>query len=194
MQDTHGALFSTLMFIPNPFLQSMTQIGAGTALKQLPVRITTVINNRVHEQRTRMQPREIYHRTVRGTHSAPLHLGLRAGTHRHLTVDLRSPPRPPMSLADGRHPPAPLPRYSRHHAEACCTARVARAAWGADEASALISANRSAPGVPERACGADAALGQSPEHGPGVRCKAIHITGFGARRFHSSARYHWMHQ
>ena len=73
-------------------------------------------------------------------------------------------------------------------------ARIARTAWHTDEASTLISANRSAPGVPKRACGADAALGQSPEHGPGVRCKAIHIAGFGVRRFHSSARYRRMHQ
>jgi len=27
----------------------MAQIGSGTALKQLPVRITTVINNRMHD-------------------------------------------------------------------------------------------------------------------------------------------------
>ena len=64
---------------------------------------------------------------------------------------------------------------------------IARTAWRPDEASALISANRSVPGVPEWACGADAALDQSPEHGLGVWYKVIHITGFKARQFHSSA-------
>ena len=128
------------------------------------------------------------HRTVWGMNSAPLCSGLRAGSQRRLTVNFRMPPRPPMSPADGRHPPAPPPRCSRHQAEACCTARIVRAAWRPDEASTLISANRSAPGVPEQACGVDAALGQSPEHGPGVRCMAIHIAGFGARQFHSSAK------
>ena len=75
----------------------------------------------------------------------------------------------------------------RHRAEACCTAWITRTAWRPDEASVLISANRSTPGVPERACGAHA------EHGPGVRCKAIHITGFGARRFHSSVIFRRMY-
>ena len=36
-------------FKSNPFLQSMTQIRTGTVLKQPPVRITTVINNRMHD-------------------------------------------------------------------------------------------------------------------------------------------------
>jgi len=73
-------------------------------------------------------------------------------------------------------------------------ARIARAAWRTDRTSALISANRSTPEVPERACGTGLALGQSPEHSPRVRCKAIHIMGFGARRFHSSAMSRRMHQ
>ena len=60
-------------------------------------------------------------------------------------------------------------------------ARIARAAWHTDKTSALISANCSTTEVLERACRADAALGQSPEHGPGVRYKAIHIVCFGAR-------------
>ena len=46
-------------------------------LKQPPVRITTVINNRMHDSGP-AQPRDSYPRTVRGTHSAPLHSGLRA--------------------------------------------------------------------------------------------------------------------
>ena len=66
-------------------------------------------------------------------------------------------------------------------------ARIAQAAWRTDEASALMSANRRALGVSEWACGAKVALGQSPEHGSGVRCKAIYIAGFRARQFHSSA-------
>ena len=67
------------------------------------------------------------------------------------------------------------------------TYRIARAAWRTDKASTLISASRSAPEVPERACGTGVALGQSPGRGPGVRCKAIHIAVFGARKFRSSA-------
>jgi len=82
---------------------------------------------------------------------------------------------------------APPPRCSHHQAEACCTAQTARAAWHATGTSALISANRSSPGVPERACGTDVTLGHSPEHGSGVRCKGIHVTVSGARQFHSSA-------
>ena len=113
-----------------------------------------------------MQPRDIYHRTVQGTHSAPLHSGLRADYNgivpstfaRHL---------------GHQYLPAHPPRGSRHQVEACCTARIARAAWRTDGTSALISTNCSAPVVPEQACGADAALGQSPEHGP----------EFSARRF-----------
>ena len=53
--------------------------------------------------------------------------------------------------------------------------------------SALISANRRVPGVPERACGADATLVETPGHGLGVWCKTIHIAGFGAGQFRSSA-------
>ena len=68
-----------------------------------------------------------------------------------------------------------------------CTAQIARATWRTDGTSAFTSANRRVPGVPERTCGADATLGQSPEHGLGVRYKAIQIAVFGARQFHSSA-------
>ena len=53
--------------------------------------------------------------------------------------------------------------------------------------SAFTSANCGSLGVPWRACRADAPLGRSPGHCQGVRCKAIHIAGFGARQFHSSA-------
>ena len=38
-----------LIIISNPFFPSMTQIGAGTVPRQPPVRITTVINNRMHD-------------------------------------------------------------------------------------------------------------------------------------------------
>ena len=189
----------------------MTQIRADTALRQLPVRITTVINNRLHDSGPTRSPviftiaqygtrivhlfipvcvlitMAYYHRTVRGTNSAPLYSGLRVGSQRHLTINLRSPPRPPMSPVDGRHPPAPPPRCSHHQAELCCMAWIAHATWRPDEASTLISTNRSTPGVPERACGANTALSQSPEHSAGFQCKAIHIAGFGARQFHSSA-------
>ena len=44
-----------------------------------------------------------------------------------------------MSPTDGRHPPAPPPRYSCHQAEVCCTARIARAAWCTDGARRFIS-------------------------------------------------------
>ena len=110
-----------------------------------------------------------YHHIVRDAHGALLCSGLRAGSRRRLTIDSRSPPRPPISPADGRHPLAPPPRRSWHQVEACCTARIARATWHTDKASTLIGANRSAPEVPERACGTSAALGQSLK--------------FGARRF-----------
>ena len=65
-----------------------------------------------------------------------------------------------------------------------CMAQIARTAWHADGTSALTSANRRVPGLPERET--DATLGQSPECGTGVLCKAIHVAVFGARQFHSS--------
>ena len=166
-------LFSTLI-ISNPFLQSIAQYGARKA--HLFIRVCALITM------------AYYHSTVQGTNSAPLCSGLRAGSQRCLTIDFRMSPWPPLSLVDGRHPPAPPPRCSRHQAEVCYTARIARAAWHPDEASALISANRSAQGAPERACWADAALVQPLEHGPGVRCKEIHIAVFVVRQFHSSAK------
>ena len=73
-------------------------------------------------------------------------------------------------------------------------ARIAQTAWRRDRTSALISANRSTPGVPEQVCGIGAALGQSPEHGPEVQCRAIHVAVFGARQFHSSAMSRGMHE
>ena len=72
---------------------------------------------------------------------------------------------------------APPSRCSRHQAEACCTAQTARDAWRADRTSALASTGRRTTRVPERACRTDATLGQSPEHGPGVRCKTIQQLG-----------------
>ena len=105
---------------------------------------------------------------------APLCSSLRAGSQRRLTIDFRSPPRPPMSPADGRHPSAPPPRCSCHQAEACCMAQIARAAWRTDGPSALISANRSA-------------LGGIPRSGPidrrGPRPRRSTVREFGARRF-----------
>ena len=47
------ALFNpnlNLIIIYNPFLQSITHIGASTVLRQLPVRMTTVKNNRMHNR------------------------------------------------------------------------------------------------------------------------------------------------
>ena len=76
-------------------------------------------------------------------------------------------------------------------------AQSTRAAWRADGTSALTSANRRELGVPERACRIDATLGQSPERSPGVQCKAIHVTVFGASQFRGSAMlrqmYEWNH-
>ena len=66
-------------------------------------------------------------------------------------------------------------------------AQIAWTAWRTDEASTLTNANHSVPGMPEWACGTGAALGQLPEHSPGVRCGAIHIAGFGASN-NSTAR------
>ena len=166
----------------------------------------------MHNGEPMRSPVIIYHHTVRGTNSTPLHSGLHADYNGILsshctgrawrTSLFGSAPYRRFSLATaatnvscgGRHPPAPLPRRSYNQVEACCTARIARAAWRTDEASTLIGANRSTPGVPKQAYGTGAALGQSPEHSMGVRCGAIHIAGFRSRLFHSSARYHRMHQ
>ena len=82
----------------------------------------------------------------------------------------------------------PPPRCSRRQAEACCMAQIARAFWRVDGKSALTSTKHSAPRVPEQACGTDATLSQSPEHGPGVRCRAIHVAGFGASQFRGSVQ------
>ena len=99
-----------LIIISNPFLQSMTHIWAGTALRQPPVRITTVINNRMHNSGPTRSPviftialygartthlfiwvcalitMAYYHHTVWGTNSAPLCSGLRGGSQWHLTA------------------------------------------------------------------------------------------------------------
>ena len=133
-----------------------------------------------------------YPRIVQDAHGAHLCSGLCAGSQRSPTIDSHSPPQPPISPMDGRDLLALPPRCSCHQVEACCMARIARATMRMDGTSALISANRSAPGVPKRACGTDAALGQSPEHSPGVRCRAVHVAVFGARQFHSSAMSHRM--
>ena len=88
-------------------------------------------------------------------------------------------------------------RCSRHQAGACCTAQTAQAAWRADGTSTFTSSNHRVPWVPERACKTDATLSQSPEHIPGVRCKAIHAAVFSASQFHGSAMlrrmYEWDH-
>ena len=86
------------------------------------------------------------------------------------------------------------PRCSRHEAESCCTAQTARDAWRANRTSALTSVNRRAPGMPERACGTDATLVQSPEHSPGVRCKVIHAAVFSARHFRGLAMLRRMYK
>ena len=70
-----------------------------------------------------------------------------------------------MSPADSRHPPAPPPRCSYNQAEACCAARLigprgAPRSWHIDQCQLRVTRERH-----------------------GVRCKAIHIMGFGARRF-----------
>ena len=80
-----------------------------------------------------------YHRTEWGTNSTHLHSDLRTVSQRRLTVSLCSPPWPQISPAEGRHPPAPPPRYSCYQSEACCLARITQAAWCTDEASRFIS-------------------------------------------------------
>ena len=72
-----------------------------------------------------------------------------------------------MSPADGRCPPTPPPRCSCYQAEACCAAGslgLCGAPWSRhiDQRQPLVA---------------------GAWHG--VRCKAIHITGFGARKFMS---------
>ena len=52
-----------------------------------PVKITTVKDNRMHNGGPTRSPVIIYHCTVWGTNSAPLHSGLHAGPRRRLTVD-----------------------------------------------------------------------------------------------------------
>ena len=70
-----------------------------------------------------------------------------------------------MSPVDGRHPSAPPPRCSCYQAEACCAA----GSLGPRGAPRSRHIDRRHP----RVAGA----------WHGVRCKAIHITGFGAGRF-----------
>jgi len=60
----------------------------------------------------------------------------------------------------------------RHQAQACCTAQAARAAWCRDGPSTLTAPTEAHQGAPKRACVTDTTLIQSPEHGPGVQCKA----------------------
>ena len=151
------------------------------------MKITTVIDNRIHNGGPVRSPVIIYLRTKRGKNSTHLHSGLRAGSQWRLTVNSRSTPQLPMSPANGRHPPTTPPQRSCHQVEACCWARIPQATWHMEGTSTLIGANHSVLAVTERVCGTGAALGQSQEHGPGVWCKAIHIVGFGARRFHSGA-------
>jgi len=72
-----------------------------------------------------------------------------------------------MSPVDGRHPPAHLPRCSCYQAEACCAA----GSLGSRGAPRSRHIDQRQPWV------------AGSQHG--VRCKAIHIMGFGARRFRS---------
>ena len=72
-----------------------------------------------------------------------------------------------MSPADGRHPPAPPPRCSCYQAEACCAA-VSLGPHGAPRSRHIDQRQPRVTGA---------------RHG--VRCKAIHIKGFGAGQFMS---------
>ena len=60
---------------------------------------------------------------------------------------------------------------SYHHTRACCVAQATRIAWRGNGPSTLTAPTASHRGCPEWACGTDTTLVQSPEHGPGVRCK-----------------------
>ena len=117
-----------------------------------------------------------YHRTEQGANGTHLvlvcawvypntlpsvHTGGRACSPR--TADVSSPLRPVKSRS-GR---GVLCSSGR----SCC---VAHRGAGIDQHQS---------GVPGRACGADTTLGRSPGHGPGDRCKAIHVAEFGAGRF-----------
>ena len=75
-----------------------------------------------------------------------------------------------MSPVDGRHPPAPPPRCSCYQAEACCAA----GSLGPCGAPRSRHIDQHQPRV------------AGTRHG--VRCKAIHITEFGVRRFISWGR------
>ena len=174
--------FSTLIIISNLFLQSMTEIRAGTVhtttcedhydhrmLNGGPARSPVIIYYRTQNgariehifiQVCALITMAFYHHIVR-TCMAHIFVWVCALVHDGVLPSiLRSPPRPPISPADGRHPPAPPPRRSCHQVEACCTFRITWAAWRTDKESTLIRAKRRAPGVPERACGTGAALGQ----------------------------------
>ena len=84
-----------------------------------------------------------------------------------------------MSPTDGRHPPAPPPRLA---------VRLDRSGRMAHHgAGTLTSANRGSPGHGTE-FGARRFISRGSVQGDsyqGVRCKAIHITGFGAGQFMS---------
>ena len=89
-----------------------------------------------------------------------------------------------MSPADGRHPPAPLlDAAAARQRLAVWTDRSGRVAHHG--AGTVTSANLGSPGQGTR-FSARRFISRSSVQGDsyhGIRCKAIHITGFGARRF-----------
>ena len=107
------------------------------------MKITTVIDNRMHNSGPTRSPMIIYLHTKRGKNSTHLHSGLRAGSQWRLTVNSRSTPQLPMSPANGRHPPTTPPQRSCHQVEACCWARIPQATWHMEGTSTLIGANHS---------------------------------------------------
>ena len=117
--------------------------------------------------------------TVQDAHGVPFHSNLRADLRRRLTLlHLRSPeapPRPPTSHAHRKNHPAP-PRTSASMQfatkRACCVVQATRTTWRGDGPSTLTAPTAARRGCPERACGTDTTLVQSPEHGLGVWCRA----------------------
>ena len=148
-----------LIIISNLFPQFLTQIRAGTAH-------TTAFDKCLHAQwrRTHTQPQgNLLSYTEQGTNGTSCS-GLRRGLPYHLTVGLRRTRRPRVSPADGGRLLASPPG----EAVARWRRAVRLGPHGLRAGSALTGADCWSPG-----------------NGPGVRCRAIHFTVLGPRRFHS---------
>ena len=165
-----------LIIVSNPFLQSMTQIRAGTALKQPPVRITSVINNRMHESRPTRSP-VIFTIALYGTRIVHIFVRVCALVQNGIL--------PSIFARHHGHQYLPWSAEIFSHLRLDGPDRSGRMAYGRSK--------RIDQRQPQRAGGARAGMrgrrGPWPVAGarPGVRCKAIHIAVFGARQFHSSA-------